>query len=244
MNPFFYFIFFIILLKSTTPTYNGYLNRRLFTKSGSCGFGDYYDISNKVAAISSENYENSLVCGGCVRIKNSKGYSLRVKIIDKCLNCEKNSLEISYNDYEYLKKENKNEQKISWDWVPCYAEGNFLYYFDKNAGDYYITFQVRNTSMRIKNVIIYNDINDSWDNMGRREDYFFYYIPENKLQNPLLVKIESINGEIVNDIIANFENGKLIKGSAKFSENGDKNFGEWICFKMMKCLLLVIFILV
>ena len=243
MNTFINFFLFILLLKSTIHTYNGYLNSRSFTKFNSCGFKDYYDLSNRVAAISSKNYDSSLACGGCVKIKNSNGDSIRLKVIDKCNNCAKNSFEISNDAYEILKIENKKEQKISWDWVPCYTEGNFQYYIDTGDSDYFITFQVRNASMRVKNVYLYNDIYNVWISMSRTDNFFFYYITNQVLQKPFLIKIESVSGEIIDDIIGNLEAGEIIMGSAKFSENGDKNFGDWIRLGAMIYLLLALVVL-
>ena len=230
MNTKLYFTILLILLiiSPTTSSTTGQATRHIFSTTGNCGFKDFYDITNHVAAISSDKYESSLSCGGCALLTGPKGKSARVRVIDKCLDCAENSFDVSYDVFEIIKGDNDGVANINWEWVPCYNEGNFKYYIDNGANEYYISFQIRNASMRVKNVYIYSNISGQWNLMSRRDDFYFYFNTGSVLQKPLMIKVESISGEIVSDNINGYKAGATIQGNVRFKENGEKNFGGWL----------------
>ena len=233
----------LLLISQTTQTYTGKATRHIFSTSGNCGFQDFFDITNRVAAISADRYESSLVCGGCAKITGPNGKSVRIRVIDKCVDCSQNSFDVSYDVFDIIKGDNDGIASISWDWVPCYTDGYFKYYIDKGANEYYISFQIRNSSMRIKNVYIYSSYTGQWHLMSRRDDFYFYFNTDNVLEKPLLIKIESISGEIVNDVIKKYKTGTTVQGDARFSENGDKNYGNYIKFGWLAYLFVIMGIL-
>lgn len=214
----------LFLLGLSSCTYVGKATRHIFGQDPHCAYPGLDGTSKHCVAITSDHYDGSNGCGGCIEVTGPFGEKDWVRVVDHCPGCGtgKNSMDLSYDVFNKLSHTDKGGMiDITWDWISCpdiTPETKFEYFINNGANDWYMCFQIRNAKTRIKNVYMYSDVTDTWLTTTRREDFFFFVSPGYVLKKPIHIKVESIDGEIVEDVLEKFEPGLTMQGNVNFKE--------------------------
>ncbi len=170
-----------------------------------CSF-DHSQISPfYIGAMNETDYANADYCGACIEIEGPIG-SVRVKIIDRCPECQPGDIDLSPEAFDQIAARIDGRVPISWTVVPCEVTGPVVMYFKEGSTQYWTAIQIRNHKTPIATLAYYKD--GQWINMPR-ERYNYFVEAGGTTITSFDIKITDIYGEeiiqTVNEIVAEVE---------------------------------------
>ena len=197
---------------------------------GNCAFGNVDKLSafrraDMYVAINDKQYEGSMACGMCVKLKgNGKGSGndpipsewQTAIVVDRCPECAEGDLDLAQSG--------DGRWDLRWKAVPCPGtkRRSFQYAFE-GSNDYYLKLQVRNSYVPISKVELQNG--GRYRQLSRTSDNHFE-ATGGDFQTPfgseMRIRITSVFGEQVTDdfdaLPAENTEDNPINGSAQFKE--------------------------
>jgi expansin len=180
--------------------------------TGNCSF-DASPDDLMVAAMDTPEYENSAVCGECVRIVGPMA-TITVRIVDSCPTCEVGHLDLSQEAFSQIAPISEGRVPITWHVVPCDVIGPIAYRFKEGSSQYWTAIQVRNIRLPVATL--------EWLNAGSyasipRESYNYFVVASGVgTTGPFQVRVTSSTGEQLVDTLPGVMAGVVVNGAAQF----------------------------
>jgi len=182
------------------------------TGAGNCG----YDPSPRdmmVAAMNTPQYDGSAACGQCVDVEGPKG-SVRVRIVDRCPECEKGHLDLSREAFAKIADMQLGRVDITWTPVSCDVAGNIEYHFKDGSNPWWTAVQIRNHRVPIKKVEFKRG-SEGWKDMPR-EDYNYFIASSGVGEGSFSLRVTSSDGQQVEDTFDEVLDDDTAEGSSQF----------------------------
>ncbi|MER7175109.1 expansin EXLX1 family cellulose-binding protein [Streptomyces mesophilus] len=80
--------------------------------NGACSFGPTSDVMT--AAMNSTDYETSKACGAHIRVQNSRGATITVRVTNECPTCVKGQLDLSAQAFAVLAAPSQGQIPVTW----------------------------------------------------------------------------------------------------------------------------------
>ncbi|WP_328708055.1 expansin EXLX1 family cellulose-binding protein [Streptomyces mesophilus] len=80
--------------------------------NGACSFGPTSDVMT--AAMNSTDYETAKACGAHIRVRNSRGATITVRVTNECPTCVKGQLDLSAQAFAKLAAPSQGQIPITW----------------------------------------------------------------------------------------------------------------------------------
>ncbi|WP_307813832.1 expansin EXLX1 family cellulose-binding protein [Streptomyces sp. N35] len=80
--------------------------------NGACSFGPTSDVMT--AAMNSTDYETAKACGAHLRVRNSRGATITVRVTNECPTCVKGQLDLSAQAFAKLATPSQGQIPITW----------------------------------------------------------------------------------------------------------------------------------
>lgn len=149
------------------------------TNGGNCLFPkDEYYNDMMFAAVNQEQYMNDLGCGLCaVAVSTSNPFKpIRIRVIDRCPECEHGSLDFSDKAFKALTNMNPARVKIAWALIPCDVAvagypalvspgSNIKFQFKSGSSQWWFQVQIFNTRYPVASVEM--KVDGNWASMSR-----------------------------------------------------------------------------
>ena len=133
-----------------------------------------------------------------MRVTNSAGTSVVVRIIDRCPECAQNHLDMSEDSFKKLGKLETGVLNIKYDFVPCPTTGNIKYRVKKESTKWWVSVLVDNHRVGVKKFEIKGK-NTNWISVTRASYNEFEYKPSDTIEPPVSFRVTSIDGEVITD---------------------------------------------
>ena len=182
------------------------------TGAGNCG----YDPSPRdmmVAAMNTPQYDGSAACGQCVDVEGPKG-SVRVRIVDRCPECEKGHLDLSREAFAKIADMHLGRVDITWTPVSCDVAGNIEYHFKDGSNPWWTAVQIRNHRVPIKKVEFKRG-SEGWKDMPR-QDYNYFIASSGVGEGSFSLRVTSSEGQQVEDTFEEVLDDDTAEGSSQF----------------------------
>lgn len=137
--------------------------------SGNCSF-DPSPADLDVAAMNAPQWDNSAVCGSCVRVDGPKG-SVTVRIVDQCPECASGALDLSAEAFAKIAEPSAGRVDVRWQPVSCSVQGAVILRFKEGSSQYWTGLQVRNTRIPVRSLEVQK--NGAWVAVPRQSYNFF-----------------------------------------------------------------------
>jgi hypothetical protein len=167
------------------------------------------------AAIRQQDWANSKVCGQCLMLCNSSGYSVEVMVVDQCPKYEGSTvvnqcahyhwLDISPLAFSLLSNANNGwgVQQLTWRFVQCTAlsQATVNYAFSNWSMNYNFELRVQNYTLGLDKVEIQSQSSSDqvWIALNETTDNSWTYSQGVTLACPCNVRLTSIVGEVIVD---------------------------------------------
>ena len=158
--------------------------------SGNCSF-DASPADLDVAAMNAPQWDNSAVCGGCVRVTGPKG-SVTVRIVDQCPECASGALDLSAQAFAKIAELSAGRVDVRWQPVTCAVEGAVILRFKEGSSQYWTGLQVRNTRVPVRSLEVQK--NGAWVDVPR-ESYNFFVDSTGFGAGPFSLRITGTDGQ-------------------------------------------------
>ena len=133
-----------------------------------------------------------------MRVTNSAGTSVVVRIIDRCPECAQNHLDMSEDSFKKLGKLELGTINIKYDFVPCPTTGNIKYRIKKDSTKYWVSVLIDNHRIGVKKFEMKGQ-NTGWVTVTRASYNEFEYTPSPSIEPPVSFRVTSIDGEVITD---------------------------------------------
>lgn len=180
--------------------------------SGACSF-DPSPNDMDVAALNAVQWDGSDWCGACADVTGPNG-SVRVRIVDLCPGCKFGHLDLSPQAFEKIAPLASGRVDINWHFVPCDVSGPVVYKYKDGANQWWTALQVRNHRMPIKS-LKWSPDGTTWHST-ERQSYNYFLESSGFGAAPVRVRIESIDGQILEDDLPTVEAELEVQGSSQF----------------------------
>lgn len=158
--------------------------------SGSCSFGaSPADLD--VAAMNAAQWNNSAVCGGCVRVDGPKG-SVTVRIVDQCPDCASGTLDLSAQAFAKIADPVGGRVNVRWQPMSCAVQGAVVLRFKEGSSRYWTGLQVRNTRIPVRSLEV--EKSGAFVNVPR-ESYNYFVDSSGFGPGPLTLRITGDDGQ-------------------------------------------------
>ena len=179
------------------------------TNGGNCLFPkDEYYNDMMYAAINQDQYMTDLGCGLCaVAVSTSNPYKpVRVRIIDRCPECEHGSLDFSDKAFKAMTNMNPARVKISWALIPCDVEvagypalvepnSNIKFQFKTGSSQWWFQVQIFNTRYPVAAVEM--KVGGSFVGMNREAHNYWVKPDGNVGAGPYTFRVTLADGSVV-----------------------------------------------
>ncbi|KAK7098798.1 expansin-YoaJ-like [Littorina saxatilis] len=167
-----------------------------------------------LVALNSEQFMNSAACGMCFRLKaEGKGLgSDHIKgdfiifVKDLCPECKAGDIDLA--------EDGDGRWDIKIQAVQCPVGNTFIQYWLQGSNAFYLKLQVRNTRVPCK-VVEVQAKNGQWTQMKLSKDGHWVGSAVFNPAGDVPVRLTSITGAVVNDIIPKLENQVVMEGKLK-----------------------------
>lgn len=158
--------------------------------TGSCSFSaSPADLD--VAAMNTPQWDNSAVCGGCVRVDGPKG-AVVVRIVDQCPDCASGTLDLSAQAFAKIAEPVDGRVNVRWQPVSCAVQGAVVLRFKEGSSRFWTGLQVRNTRIPVRSLEVQK--NGAWVNVPR-ESYNYFVDATGFGTGPFNVRITGNDGQ-------------------------------------------------
>lgn len=172
--------------------------------SGNCSF-DASPADLDVAAMNAPQWDNSAVCGGCVRVTGPNG-AVTVRIVDQCPECASGALDLSAQAFAKIADPAAGRVDVRWQPVTCAVEGAVVLRFKEGSSQYWTGLQVRNTRVPVRSLEVQK--NGAWVDVPR-ESYNFFVDSAGFGAGPFSLRITGNDGQ------------QLIESGVPLRDSGD-----------------------
>jgi len=240
-----YYLFFTLFLLSfnvvTSEPEKGKVTYYDANGLGTCSFIQHTSSPLMITAFSGSEWNGAAYCGRCVKITNSDGKSVVVRIVDKCPGCAKGHFDLSRDAFKALDDLSKGVLQITYEFVACPTEGNIIYRVKDGSTTWWSSVVVNNHKYGVKKFEIKGKGMD-WTEVKRADYNEFEYTT--KLEVPVSFRVTSIYGEVITDEnIIKDENhfAGIYKSSGQFSSSASYfSLSSSVLFMMIISFLLFI----
>lgn len=174
-------------------TYDGIATFYGATGGGNCSYEATDDLM--VAAMNETDYEGSQACGAYVDVTGPKGNTVRVKIVDRCPECEAGHIDLSAEAFAELADPSAGRIDISWKLVSPALSGPVSYVYKEGSSQWWCGIQVRNHRNPIRTVELKGD--DGWVTLDRQ--MYNYFLSESGEGCGGTVRITDVQGNQLTD---------------------------------------------
>ncbi|MCP3142026.1 expansin EXLX1 family cellulose-binding protein [Pyxidicoccus xibeiensis] len=181
------------------------------TGAGNCSFEPTGDLM--VAAMNTPQYAGSAACGQCVDIIGPKG-SVRVRIVDRCPECESGHLDLSREAFAKIAEMKDGRVDITWTPVSCDVAGNLEYHFKDGSNAWWTAVQVRNHRLPIKKME-WKSGSSGWKDMPR-QDYNYFLNESGMGQGSFSLRVTATDGQQVEDTFPAVLDDDSADGASQF----------------------------
>lgn len=163
------------------------------TGAGNCSYDPTGDLM--VAAMNEQDYEGSQACGAYLDVTGPQGNTIRVKIVDRCPECEAGQLDLSAQAFAELAEPSKGRIDISWKLVSPALSGPVSYVYKEGSTQWWCGIQVRNHRNPIRSVQLRGD--NGWVTLDRQ--MYNYFLSESGEGCGGAVRITDVQGNQLTD---------------------------------------------
>ncbi|KAK7093758.1 hypothetical protein V1264_007452 [Littorina saxatilis] len=168
-----------------------------------------------LAALNVEQYLSSAACGMCFRVQgDGKGRGLTpingdyiVYVQDLCPSCKA-------GDMDLMAVNGDGRWDIRIKAVQCPVRNTFIQYWLQGSNAWYIKLQVRNTRVPCKEVHV-QARTGQWKELNLTRDGHWAGSARLNLGGDVAVRLTSINGAVLDDIIPRLENHVVMEGKLR-----------------------------
>ncbi|KAJ9065825.1 hypothetical protein DSO57_1015456 [Entomophthora muscae] len=146
---------------------------------------------------------------------NSDGKSIIAPVVDQCLACKKEDLNLNLAAFKSLGNPALGRLPISWSIVRCPdVTGNIQYIWEAGSNQWQSAIQVRNHAEAVTSLAYSKSKTGPWKKFTRREDN--YFITSN-ITTPVFFNVTSTSGKsIIDSNMTTLEKGGLVTSSSQF----------------------------
>lgn len=160
------------------------------TGAGNCSF-DPSPADLRVAAMNDPQWDNSAVCGLCVRVEGPRGV-VTVRIVDRCPECAAGALDLSREAFAEIADLAAGRVDVRWQPVTCAVQGPVSYRFKEGSSQWWTGLQVRNTRVPVRSLEVQQGA--SWVSVPR-ESYNFFVAPAGLGTGPYTLRVTGSDGQ-------------------------------------------------
>jgi expansin (peptidoglycan-binding protein) len=180
--------------------------------SGNCSFepspGDL-----RVAALNTEDYAGSALCGACVNVVGPNG-SITVRIVDRCPGCAKGDIDLSESAFAAIAPIAAGRVPVSWSLVPCAVSGAMSYRFKEGSSQWWTAIQVRDHRFPVARLEVRGE--DGAYRAIARESYNYFVDVGGLGSGPYALRLTDILGHVVEEAGVELGDAVVRGGSAQF----------------------------
>jgi len=180
--------------------------------TGACMF-DSTPGNLMIGAINQFDYENSQMCGACVKVKGPDS-TIVIRIVDLCPGCPKGNIDLSPLAFSMIADTLLGRVPITWQIVACDSNTPVKYKFKEGSSKWWTAVQIRNHRYPIFS-LEYLTPQQSFKNVSRT-NYNYFVEPAGMGSGPFTFRITDIYGHILTDSLIILLPGEF--------ENGEKQF--------------------
>jgi expansin (peptidoglycan-binding protein) len=180
--------------------------------AGSCMF-DSTPHDLMVGAMNDVDYDNSQVCGECIRITGPNGIIL-IRIVDRCPGCAEGDIDLSPLAFSLIADTSLGRVPISWQVISCGSTGPIQYHFKDGSNQWWTAVQIRNHINPILS-LEYLDSHGTYRSVNRVE--FNYFIETAGMgPGPYTFRVTDIYGHTLIDSGIPHSENSSVPGHAQF----------------------------
>lgn len=180
--------------------------------TGNCSF-DASPGDLMVAAMDAPEYDNSAVCGECVRLVGPNA-TITVRIVDQCPECETGHLDLSQQAFAMIADVSKGRVPITWQVVACDVTGPVAYRFKEGSSQYWTAIQVRNSRLPVASLEWMTG--GTWSPIPRQSYDYFVLASGVATTGPFQVRVTAAGGEQLVDTLPGVVAATVVEGAAQF----------------------------
>jgi expansin len=181
--------------------------------SGNCSF-EPSPNDLMVAAMNTQDYAGSAVCGEFVEITGPKG-KVVVRITDRCPECKPGDIDLSAQAFERIAEPVAGRVPIAWQVVAGDVQGPVSYRYKEGSTQFWIAIQVRNHRLPITKLEILPTGSTTWIDTTRM-DYNYFVHPTPIAPGPLQARVTALGGATVQNMLPAPQGGLVVGGTAQF----------------------------
>jgi expansin (peptidoglycan-binding protein) len=163
--------------------------------SGNCSF-DPSPGDLRVAALNTEDYAGSAMCGACVRVSGPDG-EITVRIVDRCPGCQKGDVDLSESAFAAIAPLAAGRVPIQWTLVPCEVSGPLSYRFKEGSSEWWTALQVRGHRFPVAKLEVRGE--GGAYRAIPREPYNYFVDTEGLGPGPYALRVTDLLGHVVEE---------------------------------------------
>lgn len=192
------------------------------TGKGSCLFEASPNDLMVVAPNRAKYWENSALCGGCLKVTGAKG-SVIVRVVDSCpIDQPENDcgdtgadLDLSAQAFAQIDDPKKGKIEVTFELVACTVQGPMQYRFKEGSSQYWTAIQVRNIHIPVSKLEYKKD--GAWVDIPRVDYNYFIAQKGVGLQpNGLALRVTGRDGQTVEETLPGIADGQVVTGTQQF----------------------------
>jgi expansin (peptidoglycan-binding protein) len=180
--------------------------------SGNCSF-DPSPGDLRVAALNTEDYAGSAMCGACVNVVGPDG-SVTVRIVDRCPGCAKGDIDLSESAFAAIAPVSAGRVPVQWSLVACDVSGAMSYRFKEGSSQWWTALQVRNHRFPLASLEVRGE--DGTYRALARENYNYFVQPGGLGTGPYDLRLTDILGRVVEESAVELGDAVERTGNAQF----------------------------
>lgn len=158
--------------------------------SGNCSFAaSPSDLD--VAAMNAAQWNNSAVCGACLRVDGPRG-SVTVRIVDQCPDCTSGMLDLSAQAFAKIADLAAGRVNVRWQPMSCAVQGAVVLRYKEGSSRFWTGLQVRNTRIPVRSLEV--EKNGAFVSVPR-ESYNYFVDTNGFGSGPFTLRITGDDGQ-------------------------------------------------
>lgn len=165
-----------------------------------------------VAAMNADDWHGSLPCGACANVEGPEG-SVQVRIVDLCPECVAGDLDLSPDAFERIAPLVDGRVPITWELVPCDADGPISWRFKDGSNPWWVAVQVRDHRQPVARVQV--DLDGRWMDL-ERTDWNHFEAPDGLGDGPFRLRALDVHGAALVDDAVPLLDDDVAEGPGQF----------------------------
>jgi expansin (peptidoglycan-binding protein) len=182
--------------------------------SGNCSFDASPEDLN-VAALNTEDYAGSAMCGACVWVKGPEG-RVTVRIVDRCPGCAKGDIDLSESAFAAIAPLSAGRVAVRWGLTACDVSGGMSYRFKDGSSQWWTALQVRNHRFPVSKLEVRGG--DGTYRAIPRADYNYFVAGDGLGAGPYDLRITDSLGSVVEEQGVQLGDAVERQGQAQFEK--------------------------